>query len=283
MSKRTPNPCILHRRFADAQLNLNVSRDGPQGMLYLQGERFVAERFLLATIVKRGMRIVDVGANIGYYALLFRRLVGPSGAIIAIEPSPENLPELRLNIEDNELENAKVFEVAAGARKGNAWLLKGINSGIVDPNRGTYQIPVRSLDELLTERVDLIKIDVEGYEGFVLEGACKVIERDRPVIFLEFHPTAAAQFGHSFETLNTFLAQTYNSISYHDIAHPSSIFSKLARNYLGMDACRRLPGPPAAPMHLGRENGTFWIVCESKNSDEDQLSRSKWLNSECTH
>jgi len=262
MLKRTVNPYILHRRFADAQLNLNVSRGGAQGLLYLEGERFVVERFLLAALVKQGMRIVDVGANIGYYTLLFKRLAGPSAAIIAIEPSPENLPELRLNIEGNELQNVKLLEVAVGARAGTAWLLEGINSGVVAPNKGSYEVPVRSLDELLTDRVDLLKIDVEGYEGFVLEGARNVIQRDRPVIFLEFHPTAVAQFGHSFESLHTILAQAYNSISYYDVAQPSAILRKIARNYLGMDPCRRLPGPPAAPMHSGRENGTFWIVCQ---------------------
>jgi FkbM family methyltransferase len=202
-----------------------------------------------------------VGANIGYYTLLLRQLIGPSGAIIAIEPSPENLPELRLNIESNMLQNVKLLEVAVGAAAGKVSLLKGMNSGVVPLNEGSYEVPIQSLDEILTEPIDLLKIDVEGYEGYALEGARNVIKRDRPLIFLEFHPTAAAQFGHSFDSIHALLAQSYDSISYYDVPQPSSAIRKIAKNYLGMDSCRRLPGPPAAPMHVGRENGTFWMVC----------------------
>jgi FkbM family methyltransferase len=190
-----------------------------------------------------------------------RQLTGPSGAIIAIEPSPENLPELRLNIEGNKFQNVKLVEVAVGAAAGKVSLLKGMNSGVVLLNEGSYEVPIQSLDEILMEPIDLLKIDVEGYEGNALEGARNVIKRDRPVIFLEFHPTAIAQSGHSFDSIHALLAQSYNSISYYDVAQPSSAIKKIARNYFGMDPCRQLAGPPTAPMHVGRENGTFWIVC----------------------
>ena len=231
-------------------------------MLYLEGDRFVAERFLIARLVKPGMRIVDVGANIGYYTLLLKRFTGASGSVIAIEPSPENVPELRLNVECNKLQNVQILEAAVGARAGAVSLLKGINSGVVSRDKGSYEVPIRFLDEILTERVDMLKIDVEGYEGFVLEGARTIIKRDRPLIFLEFHPTAVARFGHSFELIHTLLAQTYDSISYYDVAQPLPLGKKITRKYLGADPCRRLSGPPTGPMHLGRENGTFWMICQ---------------------
>jgi FkbM family methyltransferase len=263
--KRLPNSTkstfILHRSFAGAQLYLDVSRADAQGILFLAGERCVAERFLLAKLVTPGMRIADVGGNIGYYTLLLRQLTGPSGAIITIEPSPENLPELRLNIEGNKLQNVKLLEVAVGAESGKVSLIKGMNSGVVPLNEGSYEVPIQTLDEILTERIDLLKIDVEGYEGYVLEGARNVIKRDRPIIFLEFHPTAIARCGHSFESIHALLAPSYSSISYYDVAHPSSAIRKVATNYFGMDSCRQLAGPPAVPMHVGRENGTFWMVC----------------------
>lgn len=140
--KSTKSTFILQRSFAGARLYLDVSRAVAQGMLYLNGDRCVAERFLLAKLVKPGMRIADVGANIGYYTLLLRQLTGPSGAIIAIEPSPENLPELRLNIEGNKLQNVKLVEVAVGATAGKVSLLKGMNSGVVLLDEGSYEVPI---------------------------------------------------------------------------------------------------------------------------------------------
>jgi FkbM family methyltransferase len=256
----TKSTFILHRSFAGARLYLDVSRADTQGILYLNGNRCVAERFLLAKLVKPGMRVADVGANIGYCTLLLRQLTGPSGAIIAIEPSPENLPELRLNIKRNKLHNVRLLEVAVGAASGKVSLRKGMNSGVVPLNEGSYEVPIRSLDEILTEGIDLLKIDVEGYEGYALEGARNVIKRDRPIIFLEFHPRAIAQYGHSFDSIHALLAQSYNSASYYDVPHQSSAIRKIAENYFGMDACRQLAGPPAVPMHVGRENGTFWMV-----------------------
>jgi hypothetical protein len=82
------------RPLFGATMHLNLARSRAQQLLYLMGRRFIGEFMLLERLVHPGMRVVDVGANIGYYLLLFERLVGAFGKVICIEPSPENVAEL---------------------------------------------------------------------------------------------------------------------------------------------------------------------------------------------
>jgi FkbM family methyltransferase len=70
-------------------------------LLYLEGERSIAERYLIRGLLSPGMRVVDVGVNIGNYLLMFERGMGPSWKIVCITPSPWNLPGLKENIRSN--------------------------------------------------------------------------------------------------------------------------------------------------------------------------------------
>ena len=143
---------------------------------------------------------IDVGANIGYFTGLMSKLAGAGGKVLAIEPEPQNLKLLRENVRRNDLSNVEVFPVGLGAEEGSATL------GIYKPsNRGRHSmvdtdgkphitIPVRTLDHLLRESASavqawsLLKIDVEGYEGFVLEGAQETLPKVDALV-LEFSPS----------------------------------------------------------------------------------------------
>lgn len=140
-----------------------------------------------------GMTFVDVGANVGYFSILASRLVGPSGRVVAVEPSSENCRLLLLSIERNRADNIELCPVAAGARRGWAHLSHhiGSNASLVDPTGhelrrgyGTV-VPVFPLDQLVLGPVDLVKIDVEGAEGLAMTGARRLIEASRPVIVTE--------------------------------------------------------------------------------------------------
>ena len=257
----TASPCVLERPFAGLQLYEDVSRYTTQGLLYLEGERYITERFLLAQLVRPGMRIVDVGANVGYYTLLFERLAGPDASIVAIEPSRENVQELRRNVERNGLRNVRIHTIAVGAYSGEATLAESLNGRVVPPGEGTHQVQMRTLDELLPERIDFLKIDVEGYESFVVDGARRVLERDRPILFLEFHPELVPSMPDTFESLRARLSDIYQSIAYYDVPSSTTALRKILSRYADTNECRRLPGPPDAPMHVGRAGGTFWMVC----------------------
>ena len=155
-----------------------------------------------------GMRpgdcIVDVGANIGVFTVKAAKLVGPSGSVIAIEPSKKNYAFLVANIALNGYRNILTGNWAASDEKGEALLfLDGVgwrSSLFQDKGawpwkpRATERTKMDTLDSLMdscrVQKLDILKIDVEGAEFRVLKGGATLINRFRPRIVLEWHPWA---------------------------------------------------------------------------------------------
>jgi len=151
---------------------------------------------LLRQEIKRGMRVVDIGANIGYYTLQAASLVGESGEVIAIEPVPENVSLLRMNVKANGYQNVRILEAAIGSDDGTAQLYLAAESNwssLIRRHANQSHIDVRlwKLDTLLAEeeRVDYIKMDIEGSEAEVINGMIGILRRYRPGMFIEAHPT----------------------------------------------------------------------------------------------
>lgn len=256
------SPCILTRRFCGHTLFVDVARANPQRLLWLEGERFIGERRLLQRLLRPGQSVADVGANLGYYALLFAAAVGPAGRIACIEPEPDNLTELRRNLEGNRLRQAEIFPVAVGASSGTVSLRAGINGAVAEDGSGEIQVPLRTLDELLAgRRVDFIKIDVEGYEGQVLDGAVRLLETQRPTLFVEIHPGFLAP-PHTVDSLLGRLGELYSRIELWEIAPQATFARKLWARYLG-GTVRPVPGREAllADSRAGRRHEPFWAVC----------------------
>lgn len=264
----TPAPHVLERPLFGHTLYVDVARSNPQRLLWLEGERFVGERRLLRRLVRRGQSVADVGANIGYYALLFAQAVGPAGRVACIEPEPENLAELRRNIERNRLTQAEVFPVAVGATAGTVSLRAGINGSVMEDGSGEILVPLRPLDELLAGRpVDFMKIDVEGYEGQVLDGAARLLEELRPTLFVEIHPGFLAA-PHTTDGILGRLGSLYPRIELWEIAPQAGFAAKVRARYLGGEI-RRVPDREAllAECRAGRRDEPFWAVCRT-----DELS-----------
>jgi hypothetical protein len=104
---------------------------------------------------------------------------------------------------------ATVLPVAAGDHDGVTHFQPGLNSYITP--EGSEQVSVTRIDSLGVAKVDFIKIDVEGYEGAVLDGARETIEKTRPVLFLELHPNLLTQ--HTHREAIDFLRQYYSRIA----------------------------------------------------------------------
>jgi FkbM family methyltransferase len=150
--------------------------------------------------LRAGDVVADVGANIGDVAIVCARTVGPRGRVHAFEPHPRVFDWLKQNINLNGLDNIQLTNAALGEHDG---ALDISNDRRDDMNRmlpagGGISVPVRRLDEILegTERIDLLKIDVEGFELFVLRGAEKVLARTQAV-YVEVGAEHFRQFGYA--------------------------------------------------------------------------------------
>lgn len=153
---------------------------------------------------------VDVGANFGWYACLLARHGGRHPTVVAFEPAPANLALLRENLRQNGCEAAvHVVPMGAGRQSGQARLhwAPGTNPGMhsfvpmshVGGAHGGEMLSITTLDEALEpwagRTVDLLKIDVEGFEHDVLLGATAMLARTRAVI-LEYSPAFLRKAGH---------------------------------------------------------------------------------------
>ena len=168
-------------------------------------------RAALDRLLAPGMNCVDVGANFGYHALRMASVVSRDGGkVYAFEPDPFNYQLLLKNIAENHLEHAVIpHQLACGDQDGEVFLYRDANpanfgGAAVLPredrslqDRLVGRVPLRRLDGLLPEElaVHLAKIDVEGYELFVLRGMENILRRHRPAVILEFNSTALGWHG----------------------------------------------------------------------------------------
>ena len=154
----------------------------------------------LEELVQPGWTAIDVGANIGYFTLLMAKRVGPQGKVIAFEPLAENFRILQENIQLNNHPN--VFAENCALMSSNERVeLRSATPGAItwvasvrvkqDSAVESESVEAISLDEYVAKKgiakVDFLKIDVEGAEEAVLDGASGVLERDKPVLLIELH------------------------------------------------------------------------------------------------
>jgi len=165
----------------------------------------VKTRFVMQK-VKAGMKVVDIGANCGYYTILMAAAVGPTGHVYAFEPHPRNLELIERNLQVNGFdERVKVFPKAALDRKGSVELHQiSRNTGahtlfIVDTEHGAHpklRVETVALDEVIDDPLDFAKIDAEGSEPLILRGMKKLIARSPQLqILMEFNKSALSNAG----------------------------------------------------------------------------------------
>lgn len=142
----------------------------------------------------------DVGANVGLFAVDLSRAVGPTGRVIAIEPLTATADVLRTNVEKSGCRNVEVVVAAAGAAAGQGELQLAHDDAQHSTSAalpfgwipvGTLKVPMVTLDDLWERagrpHVSFVKIDVEGAEGDVLQGALRMIAASRPTLIVEVH------------------------------------------------------------------------------------------------
>lgn len=153
------------------------------------GKYEIIESALFVANINNNSIVVDIGANIGYYALLASKI---AKKVYAFEPDSEIFMILKKNIVDNNLTNVIAINKAVGDKKDTGYMIKDKdNFGNQRLDTGgrikdkSNEVEVIKLDDYIKEKIDLIKIDVQGYEPKVVEGAKKIIEKYKPAIFME--------------------------------------------------------------------------------------------------
>lgn len=156
-------------------------------------------------LLKEGMVVVDIGANVGLYTFEASKFVGDSGRVVAFEPDPYNFEALSLRLKKSGKKNITLVNKALS----NA---SGITKLFIDPfSPGNHsfsadnlyfgndfvEVSTVKLDDYLIEsgikKVDVVKIDVQGAEGLVFEGAIDTLKKNDLKILMEFWPHGMAQ------------------------------------------------------------------------------------------
>lgn len=140
--------------------------------------------------VKPEMTVLDVGANIGYYTLLMSRLVGPTGKVISFEPMSEPRSLVQWHCEHNGATNVRLISAALDECDREAEIFFNYSWRGAEPvQQHGNAVTFRRLDALVPElgldRLDFIKIDVDGYEARLLRGAIETLRRFRPSMIIE--------------------------------------------------------------------------------------------------
>ncbi|HZS16581.1 MAG TPA: FkbM family methyltransferase [Candidatus Udaeobacter sp.] len=168
-----------------------------------------AERDLLSKILFRGAVVADVGANIGIYSRFLSRCVGPGGLVHSFEPSGDNFA--RLSRATDDLSNVRCTQAVVGERSGDCELYisddlnvdhRAYSAG--GDSRRAVSSRMVALDDYFKpgERLDLIKMDVQGYELHALRGAQRVLRENTNIkLLLELWPAGLEQAGAKWEEL----------------------------------------------------------------------------------
>ena len=158
---------------------------------YWLGSYEAQKQKAFADMLKPGWVVYDLGANAGFYTLIASRRVGESGRVVAFEPAPKNIANLKKHIKINRAKNAAVEAVAVSDT--NEEVKFDVYAGGAVGKISVTGIPVRAvrLDDFIREErlppPDLMKIDVEGAEAAVLRGAENTLKEFKPVLFLATH------------------------------------------------------------------------------------------------
>jgi FkbM family methyltransferase len=166
-----------------------------------------------AAFLKPGMQVFDIGANIGLYSITAAKRIGASGRVLAFEPSIESYERLRRNLELNHVTTVSTIKIALTDRHGGELTLKR-DPGFRDGDRfltadagsaaggDTESVPITTLDRYVADngidRIDFLKIDIEGGELAVFKGGSETLKHNKDIVMMfECTRFACERTGHT--------------------------------------------------------------------------------------
>ena len=191
------------KRIFNYKMYLDLNDPGISRSLILFGEREIDHKIILEKVLKPSMTVFDIGANIGYYALMELELIGPSGKLLAIEPSPDNVELLNRNLILNDFNDVNVVNGAVSDTSAtrefflsdfsNLNTFHNIGTGVKHLSGKKITVKTFTVPNLARKfgKPDLIRMDVEGHEVEVLNGMIESIKNNEinPMIIFETHLT----------------------------------------------------------------------------------------------
>jgi FkbM family methyltransferase len=200
LGRMTRGRHVVVKKVRGLQYELDLSQVIDASLYYSGTFEPLAEK-TLERLAEPGMVAMDVGANVGYHALPLARHVGDAGLVLAVEPSERAMRRLRRNAELNGLENVRFLRVALGDADVESATLPIRSSYRLDgQDRPVLErVRVRTLDSLVADegiaRLDLLKVDVDGFEARVFAGARRALARFRPSVLFELVPQEVRRLG----------------------------------------------------------------------------------------
>jgi len=194
-SKTHSNKFIV-KEIQGSKMYLNLDDFGLSKYLFLNGIREPECTKIMKQELKKGMTIVEIGANIGYYALMEASLIGDKGKIYAIEPFPSNFDLLSKNVELNSYDNViELHNIAISHEPGTTTMYvsdKHNLANMLDVTAGgSVDVSTTTFDEFMNDKKlpDMIRMDIEGFEYYILDGMKETMKKCGSCkMFIEVHP-----------------------------------------------------------------------------------------------
>lgn len=174
--------------------------------------------------LKKDSVFLDIGSNYGWHAIIASRLCEK---VFSFEPQTVMYEIQKLSIEENKIENCILYKNALGNDKTIKemspidYTLNNINIGDLGIGRGGEIVNVTTLDSMNLEKVDMIKIDVQGYEKFILEGGIETIKNHKPIMIVEFEEFQLNKFGYGSKKLFDTIRELEYEIYFLEFTYPS--------------------------------------------------------------
>ena len=221
-----------HTMFLDKHDNLGLSINP------IYGE---SDTEFVKKVIKKNDIVLDIGANIGYYSLIFAKLVGDSGKVFSFEPESENFKILKKNIEVNGYNNVILEQKIVSNADGKSTLYVSEKAGshrIYKPDNYVESLEIESIsmdsyiEKNNIKKINFIKIDVEGAELNVLQGIQKILDSNKHIIlFTEFSPNQIKSCGLKPVDMINFLTNNKFKIYFTQIKNNKTIFLDFEKIY----------------------------------------------------
>jgi len=213
IAKISYKECYVIKEVQGSNMLLNLNDVGISQELFFYGVHESESTKQYKKTLQSGMTVFELGANIGYYALIGAKIVGPNGRIIAFEPSPVNMRAFKTNVTLNNLEDiVDLYQRGVGAKTGKMQfnlVNKGNMSSFYNRSNGggiktleSIEVDVISIDDFFENKqikIDYMRMDVEGYEYEIFQGMTKFLKTEyAPTgFFIEVHSQLLNNNGHS--------------------------------------------------------------------------------------